>query len=144
MRHVETGGLPFVGLLVDDVGWGSDPGVNLVQETGDPTAHAEVVAIRQAVRARGVPALEGATLLATQVNRAQCAAAPPPLTASPPSTSPWTASPQLRGGSTTGPAKPPNAPTACPLRRQPGTSPSTEALEPFTKYIELHHSISHS
>ncbi|MEV0253584.1 hypothetical protein AB0H82_04815 [Streptomyces sp. NPDC050732] len=44
VRRVESGGVPFVGLLVTDDGWVSDPGVNLVHETGDPTAHAEIVA----------------------------------------------------------------------------------------------------
>ncbi|MFD9071364.1 nucleoside deaminase [Streptomyces lasiicapitis] len=72
VRHVESGGIPFVGLLVADDGWVSDPGVNLVHETGDPTAHAEIVALRQAVRTRGRPALRGATLLATGEPCALC------------------------------------------------------------------------
>ena len=72
VRHIESGGLPFVGLLVAADGWVSDPGVNLVRETGDPTAHAEIVAIRQAIRARGAPALVGATLLATGEPCAMC------------------------------------------------------------------------
>ncbi len=72
VRHVEAGGIPFVGLLVADDGWVSDPGVNLVRETGDPTAHAEIVAIRKAVQARGRSSLEGATLLATGEPCALC------------------------------------------------------------------------
>ena len=72
IAHVESGGLPFVGLLVADDGWVSDPGVNLVRETGDPTAHAEVVALRVAARARSLPALTGATLLATGEPCARC------------------------------------------------------------------------
>lgn len=72
VRHVESGGIPFVGLLVADDGWVSDPGVNLVRETGDPTAHAEIVAIRKAVQARGRSSLEGATLLATGEPCALC------------------------------------------------------------------------
>ncbi|MFH8610802.1 nucleoside deaminase [Streptomyces sp. NPDC018029] len=72
VRRVESGGVPFVGVLVADDGWVSDPGVNLVHETGDPTAHAEIVALRQAVRARGRAALRGATLLATGEPCALC------------------------------------------------------------------------
>ncbi|MFE0801231.1 nucleoside deaminase [Streptomyces sp. NPDC058812] len=72
VRRVESGGVPFAGLLVADDGWVSDPGVNLVDETGDPTAHAEIVALRQAVRTRGRSALEGATLLATGEPCALC------------------------------------------------------------------------
>jgi len=72
VRHVESGGLPFVGLLVADDGWVSDPGVNLVRETGDPTAHAEIVAIRKAIQARGRSSLEGVTLLATGEPCALC------------------------------------------------------------------------
>ncbi|MER7001010.1 deaminase [Streptomyces sp. NPDC000410] len=72
VRRVESGGVPFVGLLVAADGWVSDPGVNLVHETGDPTAHAEIVALRQAVRARGRSALQGATLLATGEPCALC------------------------------------------------------------------------
>lgn len=72
VRHVESGGLPFVGRLVAGDGWVSEPGVNLVRETGDPTAHAEIVTIRRAVRARGRSSLEGVTLLATGEPCAMC------------------------------------------------------------------------
>ncbi|WJV48111.1 nucleoside deaminase [Streptomyces flavofungini] len=72
VRRVESGGVPFVGVLVAADGWVSDPGVNLVHETGDPTAHAEVVALRQAARDRGSAALRGATLLATGEPCALC------------------------------------------------------------------------
>ncbi|MFD9905571.1 deaminase [Streptomyces sp. NPDC059063] len=72
VRRVESGGVPFVGLLVATDGWISDPGVNLVHETGDPSAHAEIVALRQAVRDRGHCALRGATLLATGEPCALC------------------------------------------------------------------------
>lgn len=64
VRHVQAGGLPFVGLVVAD-GWTAGPGVNRVRETGDPSAHAEIVAMRQAIRERGTGALVGTTLLAT-------------------------------------------------------------------------------
>lgn len=72
IRHVESGGIPFVGQLVADDGWVSDFGVNLVRETGDPTAHAEIVAIRKAVQTRGRSGLEGVTLLATGEPCALC------------------------------------------------------------------------
>jgi tRNA(Arg) A34 adenosine deaminase TadA len=71
VRHVESGGLPFVGVLVGDDGWVSEAGVNLVRETGDPTAHAEIVAIRQAVCERPGGAT-GAALLATGEPCATC------------------------------------------------------------------------
>ncbi|MFF1377433.1 deaminase [Streptomyces sp. NPDC058308] len=72
VRQVESGGVPFAALLVADDGWACEPGVNLVRETGDPTAHAEVVALRRAVETRGRSALQGATLLATGEPCALC------------------------------------------------------------------------
>lgn len=72
VRHVEAGGLPFVGLLVAADGSVSDPGVNLVRETGDPSAHAEIVAMRHVLRAGGLTSLEGMTLLATGEPCALC------------------------------------------------------------------------
>lgn len=71
VRHVESGGLPFVGVLVDDDGWVSEPGVNLVHETGDPTAHAEIVAIRRAASERP-SGTASTTLLATGEPCAMC------------------------------------------------------------------------
>ncbi|HEX5542779.1 MAG TPA: nucleoside deaminase [Micromonospora sp.] len=65
IRHVEAGGLPFVGVLIGDNGYISSPGVNLVHETRDPTAHAEIVAMRAALRNRGGSGLPGTWLLAT-------------------------------------------------------------------------------
>ncbi|MFC0626555.1 deaminase [Kribbella deserti] len=72
VRHVESGGIPFVGLVVAGDGWVPGPGVNLVRETGDPTAHAEIVAIREAVETRGADGLEGSMLLATGEPCALC------------------------------------------------------------------------
>lgn len=63
--HVEHGGLPFVGVVVTTDGLVSPPGVNQVQQTGDPTAHAEIVAMRAVTASHGPDALDGATLLAT-------------------------------------------------------------------------------
>lgn len=64
LLHVEGGGLPFVGIVA--IGhYVTDPGTNAVRRTGDPTAHAEVVAIRQAVADLGRDDLEGAVLVAS-------------------------------------------------------------------------------
>ena len=59
------GGLPFVGIIVRDGQALSGFGVNRVQETWDPTAHAEIIALREAVASHGRRGLIGATLLAT-------------------------------------------------------------------------------
>lgn len=63
--HVAAGGLPFVGVVITTEGYVSDFGVNEVRETGDPTAHAEIVAMRTAMRDLGRVDLKGAWLLAT-------------------------------------------------------------------------------
>lgn len=66
LAHVEAGGLPFVGILVDYSGeMLSDFGVNRVAETRDPTAHAEIVAMRDAMAAHDLGTLAGTVLLAT-------------------------------------------------------------------------------
>lgn len=65
VEHVEAGGLPFVGVLVDKTGIISDFGVNRVRETRDPSAHAEIVAMREVLNANDREDLSGATLLAT-------------------------------------------------------------------------------
>lgn len=65
VRHVEAGGLPFVGVLVDGAEIVSEFGVNRVMETRDPTAHAEIVAMRDYLRKTGKTDLAGTTLLAT-------------------------------------------------------------------------------
>ena len=60
------GGLPFVGVVVDRAGEViSIFGVNRVEETGDPRAHAEIEAMRDVIASRGSEALVGALLLAT-------------------------------------------------------------------------------
>lgn len=65
VAHVEAGGLPFVGVVIDDKRVISTFGVNQVRQTRDPTAHAEIVAMRDAMSAQGRPDLTGAVLLAT-------------------------------------------------------------------------------
>lgn len=65
LDHVDGGGLPFVGVVVSDTGVISEFGVNLVHQTGDPQAHAEVVAMRDALASHGLTTLAGTTLVAT-------------------------------------------------------------------------------
>lgn len=65
VEHVHAGGLPFVGVLVDHSGIISGFGVNRVDETGDPSAHAEIVAMREVLSADGREDLSGTVLLAT-------------------------------------------------------------------------------
>jgi guanine deaminase len=65
LTHVNSGGLPFVGVVLDDTGPISEYGVNQVRETGDLSAHAEIVAMRDAMSSHGLESLTGTTLLAT-------------------------------------------------------------------------------
>ena len=65
IEHVEAGGIPFVGVVADDEGYVSEPGFNLVHQTRDPSAHAEIVAMRQALRDLDRTDLKGLSLLAT-------------------------------------------------------------------------------
>lgn len=65
ITHVHGGGLPFVGVVIDHTGVISSYGVNRVRETGDPRAHAEIVAMRDAMASRDLNNLNGTTLLAT-------------------------------------------------------------------------------
>ncbi|WP_198659161.1 nucleoside deaminase [Nocardiopsis sp. FIRDI 009] len=65
VRHVASGGLPFVGVLTDGDGYVSDFGVNEVRRTGDATAHAEIVAMRRAMHDRRARDVRGLRLLAT-------------------------------------------------------------------------------
>ncbi len=65
LSHVEAGGLPFVGVVLGPGGYLSAPGVNRVHESGDPSAHAEIVAMRAALTDTGSRDLSGTWLLAT-------------------------------------------------------------------------------
>jgi len=65
VQHVNAGGLPFVGLVVDEAGYISEYGVNQVQQSGDPSAHAEIVAMRATLRQLSRTDLTGMCLLAT-------------------------------------------------------------------------------
>ena len=72
MDHVRAGGIPFTALVVDRNGTILGRGVNRVREHHDPTAHAEVEAIRDACRTHGTANLAGATLLASAEPCAMC------------------------------------------------------------------------
>ncbi|MCL1049162.1 nucleoside deaminase [Shewanella abyssi] len=64
-EHVHQGGIPFTSFVVDDKGHILGRGVNRVMENNDPTAHAEVEAIRDACRNVNSSNLRGMTLLAS-------------------------------------------------------------------------------
>lgn len=70
--HVHRGGIPFTALVIDGNGNILGRGVNRVRESHDPTAHAEVEAIRDACRTQGTFNLSGATLLASGEPCAMC------------------------------------------------------------------------
>ena len=59
----EAGGRPFGALVVRD-GEVIATGVNEIGATGDPTAHAELSAIRQAAQVLGSPRLDGCVVYA--------------------------------------------------------------------------------
>ena len=59
-RNVEGGGRPFACVIAKD-GEVLAEGVNLVAQSHDPTAHAEIVAIREAAAKLGSERFEGCT-----------------------------------------------------------------------------------
>ena len=63
-ESVATGGGPFGAVIVRD-GTIIGEGINRVVPHADPTAHAEIVAIRNACRTLGTNALDGATIYTT-------------------------------------------------------------------------------
>jgi guanine deaminase len=72
MDHVRDGGIPFTAFVIDQNGVILGRGVNRVREHHDPTAHAEVEAIRDACRTHGTAHLRGATLMASGEPCAMC------------------------------------------------------------------------
>ncbi|MCB5909285.1 nucleoside deaminase [Streptomyces pinistramenti] len=60
-RNVEEGGRPFATVIVKD-GRILAESPNLVAQTHDPTAHAEILAIREACRKLGTEHLTGSTI----------------------------------------------------------------------------------
>jgi tRNA(Arg) A34 adenosine deaminase TadA len=72
--NLETGGRPFGAVLVMD-GEVMATGVNEIHNTNDPTAHAELAAVRAASRKLGSPNLAGATVYASGHPCPMCMAA---------------------------------------------------------------------
>ncbi|MGH4033533.1 nucleoside deaminase [Actinomycetota bacterium Odt1-20B] len=70
-RRVAEGGVPFSGIVVRD-GRVLGTGFNRVHEDDDPTAHAEVVALRAAAKAAGRFGVAGSTLIASGEPCALC------------------------------------------------------------------------
>lgn len=70
-EHVARGGIPFSGVVVGG-GRILGTGFNRVREDNDPTAHAEVVALREATAKYGIHAVAGATLIASGEPCALC------------------------------------------------------------------------
>lgn len=72
VNHVHDGGIPFTAFVIDQDGVILGRGVNRVREHHDPTAHAEVEAIRDACSAHCTTRLQGMTLLASGEPCAMC------------------------------------------------------------------------
>jgi tRNA(adenine34) deaminase len=70
-----TGDVPVGAVVVDPTGRVIGAGRNLREATGDPLAHAEVVALRAAAAARGAWRLEDCTLVVTLEPCTMCAGA---------------------------------------------------------------------
>lgn len=70
-----TGDVPVAALVVDDAGQTLAVGRNERELLADPTAHAEIVAIRSAAQARGTWRLDDVTLVVTLEPCTMCAGA---------------------------------------------------------------------
>jgi len=74
-RAAGTGDVPVGAVVLDATGEVIGTGVNRREADGDPTAHAEVLALRAAAASRGEWRLEGCTLVVTLEPCAMCAGA---------------------------------------------------------------------
>jgi guanine deaminase len=74
VENVADGGRPFGAIVVRD-GEELATGVNRALQDGDPTAHAELLAIREAARRLGTLSLDGATVYASGEPCPMCRAA---------------------------------------------------------------------
>ena len=74
-QAVDDGDVPVGALVVDACGVVIGRGRDTRERDGDPTGHAEVVAIREAAAARGGWRLEGCTLVVTLEPCTMCAGA---------------------------------------------------------------------
>ena len=72
---VGSGDVPVGAVVVDASGEVLGAGVNRREADGDPTAHAEILALRAAARARGEWRLDGCTLVVTLEPCLMCAGA---------------------------------------------------------------------
>ena len=70
-----TGDVPIGAVVVDPAGVVIGTGRNVRERDADPTGHAEVVALREAARARGEWRLTGCTLVVTLEPCTMCAGA---------------------------------------------------------------------
>jgi tRNA(adenine34) deaminase len=70
-----TGDVPIGALLLDPAGEVIGRGRNVREAAGDPTGHAEVVALREAARHLGEWRLEGCTMVVTLEPCTMCAGA---------------------------------------------------------------------
>lgn len=71
----KSGDVPVGAILIDDEGVAISAGANVRQASGDSTAHAEIVAIREASVKRGNWNLEDLTLVVTLEPCVMCAGA---------------------------------------------------------------------
>jgi tRNA(adenine34) deaminase len=74
-RAPATGDVPIGAVVVDPTGAVVGEGVNLREQTGDPTGHAEIVALRAAASQVGEWRLTGCTLVVTLEPCTMCAGA---------------------------------------------------------------------
>jgi len=72
---LESGDVPIGAVVLDTDGVVIGAGHNVREALGDPTGHAEVVALRAAAQARGEWRLEGCTLVVTLEPCTMCAGA---------------------------------------------------------------------
>ena len=72
---LDTGDVPIGAVVVDERGAVIGRGRNVREADGDPTGHAEVVALREAARVRGAWRLSGCTLIVTLEPCTMCAGA---------------------------------------------------------------------
>jgi tRNA(adenine34) deaminase len=70
-----TGDVPIGAVVLDETGEVVGAGRNIREAAGDPTGHAEIVAIRAAAVARGGWRLDGCTLVVTLEPCTMCAGA---------------------------------------------------------------------
>lgn len=74
-RALRTGDVPVGAVVLDETGRVIGRGCNEREASGDPTAHAEVLALRAAASTRGSWRLDGATLVVTLEPCTMCAGA---------------------------------------------------------------------